>query len=475
MSRHKKEIPMWAQSGHAKPVTRREFLSAGLLPFAASLMVPNWVSLLLPSSAQAQDAGACVDSSGSMIPFVTLNLSGGAAMSANYLPMNAAGAPISSYSKMGLGNNQVPIEREFGNVPFAGAVNGVLLSKMLIGIRAAASAATLANTAFVAIPCDSANDTAGNKFDVSGAVTKAGLIGTQMPTLGRVNNRTGISQAAAIVSPPAPLVVDNYNALLSSVGYGATIGANLNASQKLSLTKLVSNLNSSQTRKLASLTGGAPVKQLMDCAGIKNVDVVKLGADVVDPRKNSGVSQVWNINNNTNVGSRDLIFGSMVYNTLLGQAGASNLELGGYDYHGGTRANTDAKDQDAGTVIGRVLETARVLQKPVFVYVISDGSVFSADSETRDGMWVGDRGSNGIAYMIYYNPSGRPATSGFQIGSFTNNQAADTTFITGSNPELAAAAVFANWCKANRRTDLFERVAGRLLDSSQLNSVIKVA
>jgi hypothetical protein len=475
MSKNKKEVPMWVKTGHAKPVSRRDFLSAGLLPFAASLMVPNWVSLLLPDTANAQDASTCVNMNGTMIPLVTLNLSGGAAMSANYLPMNAANQPIATYSKMGLGNNQVPIEREFGNVPFAGNVNGVLLSKMLIGIRSAASAAALANTAFVAIPCDSQNDTGGNKFDISGAVTMAGLVGSQMPNLGRNNTRTGINQAAGIISPPAPLIVSSYTSLLSSVGYGASVGANLNQNQRESLTKLVSGLSSSQTRKLASLKGGEPVKHLLDCAGIKNVDVVKLGASVIDPRKNTAMATTWNINANTGAGSRDLIFGSMVYNSLLGQAGSANLELGGYDYHGSARAATDAKDQDAGVVMGRVLESAHVLQKPVFLYVISDGSVFSTDTEARDAMWQGDRGSNGVAFMMYYNPAGRPATTGFQIGSFTDNQAADTSFVTGGNPELAAAAVFANWCKANRRMDLFEKIAGRLLDTSQVSRVVKVA
>lgn len=477
MSKHsKKEIPMWAKTGHAKPVTRRDFLSAGIIPFAASIAVPNWVSLILGSPANAQTAVTCdAANSTALIPFVTVNLSGGAAMSSNFLPMNAAGQPIASYSKMGLGNNQVPIEREFGNVPFAGLNNGALLSKFLEGVRSSATAAALANTAFVGIPCDSANDTSSNKFDISGAVTKAGLIGSQLPNLGRSNSRTGINQAAGIVAPPAPLVVNSYSALLTSIGYSATLNTALNTAQKNSLAKLVSNLNSSQTAKLNAVQGAEGVKKVLDCAGIKNVDVVQKGAGVVDPRQNAGVATVWNINANTAAGSRDLIFGAMVYNSLLGQAGAAGLELGGYDYHDGTRTNGDAKDRDAGVVIGRILETAKVLGKPVFVYVVSDGSVYSDESDDRQAGWQGDRGSNGVSYMLYYSPAGRPATSGFQIGAFNDNQAADTTFITGGNPELVAAAVFANWCQANKRMDLFDRVANRLFNATQLAQVVKVA
>jgi hypothetical protein len=472
--KNKKELPLWAQTGHAKPVTRRDFLSAGIIPFAASMVVPNWMSLVLGSHANAQDAMSCPIPE-SLIPFVTINLSGGAAMASNFLPMNAARTPISSYSKLGLGDNQVPIEREFGNVPFAGLNNGVLISKFLQGIRAQANAATLANTAFIAVPCDSQNDTNSNKFDISGAVTKAGLVGTNLPNLGRVNTRTGINQAAALIAPPSPLVVNSYTSLLTSIGYSASLGTALNATQKNSLAKLMSNMNTAQTRKLATIQGADGVKKVLDCAGIKNVDVVAKGSAIVDPRQNAAYSQVWGIAANTAANNRELIFGSMIYNTLVGQAGSSNLEIGGYDYHNNTRTTGDAKDLEAGTVVGRILQSASVMQRPVFIYIVSDGSVFSADSADRAAVWQGDRGSNGVSYVLYYNPAGRPATSDYQIGQFNNNQAADTTFITGGSPELAAAAVFANWCAANKRNDLFDRVAGRIFDANQLAKVIKIA
>jgi hypothetical protein len=217
------------------------------------------------------------------------------------------------------------------------------------------------------------------------------------------------------------------------------------------------------------------VKTVLDCAGIKNIDIVAKGSAIVDPRQNGGYSTVWGINANTNANNQDLIFGSMIYNTLVGQAGVSNLELGGYDYHDNSRTTGDGKDQEAGVVVGRILQSASVLQRPVFIYIVSDGSVFSADSADRAAGWQGDRGSNGVSYVLYYDPKGRPATSDYQIGQFNNNQAADPTFLTGSNPETAAAAVFANWCQANKRMDLFDKIANRMFDSSQLAKVLKVA
>lgn len=477
MAKDKKEIPLWAKTGHKKPITRRDFLGAGLIPFAAQMMFPNWLSMILANPAHAQDALACASGDpNSLIPFITVNLSGGAAMSSNFLPMNAKGEPIASYNKMGLGNNQVPIEREFGNVPFAGMENGQLLSKFLEGLRAGASRAALDKTAFVGIPCDNQSDTSGNKFDLSGAVTKAGLVGSPFPILGMLDTRNGLNQASALVVPPVPLIVRNFTFLLTSIGYSSSLGSSLNQAQKETLAKFVSNLNTSQSRKLASVQGGESIKKVLDCAGIKNVDIVRQGSGAVDPRSNPQVQSLWGINANSQINNESLIISSMVYNTLLGQAGTSNVDLGGYDYHDNTRTTANRKDRDAGVTVGRIIETAKILGRPVFIYMTSDGSVFSPESDSRQAPFPGDRSSNGMAYFLYFNPAGRPETSGFQMGAFTNAQAADTSYITGGNPEMVAAAVFANWCKANKRMDLFERVAGRPFSQAQLDSlVLKVA
>lgn len=465
----KNEVPLWAQTGHAKPVTRRDFLAAGIIPFAATMVAPNWLGLLLPESAQAADMACPTGSGGSMIPFVTLNLSGGAAMGANFVPMDSGGNVLPTYDVMGLGKAPV-IEREFGNAPFAG--NGV--SKFLQGLRAAAPTA-VAKTAFVAIPVQSRDDSATNKFGATGMVAKAGLVGSLLPGLGtRANSVTGISQAAAVLAPPSPLTVNSFNNLTGSLGYAAAIGTALNANEKIALAKMISNLSASQSRKLASIQTESDLKTVVDCAGIKNADLLKQGTGAVDPRQDSAfggkLGNIWNFNNN-----QDLIFGSVAYNALKGTAGTVSLELGGYDYHNNTRTSGDAADLKAGTAVGQILESAAAMGKPVFIYVCSDGAVSSAKSDNPGAPWASDRGTAGVAYMLYYNPAGRPATSSFQVGSFTKGQVADDTFVTGGSPEAAAAAVFANYLAANKKTNLFDGVAGRTIDANTLPSVIKFA
>ncbi len=165
----------------------------------------------------------------------------------------------------------------------------------------------------------------------------------------------------------------------------------------------------------------------------------------------------------------------MAYNALKSNCGSVALELGGYDYHDNTRTTGDARDLEAGRNVGRILETANALGKPVFMYVTSDGAVSSQKSSNQGSPWNSDRGTGGVSYMLYFNPNGRPQTSGFQIGSFTQGQVADDSFVTGNSPEAAAAAVFANYLAVNKRLDLYGGIVGRALDVSLLNQVIKFA
>jgi len=451
-------------------------LGAGLIPFAASMMMPNWLSLVLPSSAAA--ASGCVVPSGDMIPFVTLNLAGGAGLVGNYIVQDKGMQMLPSYNLMGLGNVP-PVAMEFGNVPFAGVSNGQLVSQFLQGLRETAPT-SLAKTAFVAVCVRSRDDSAENKFSADGMLAKAGLMGSILPNLGRrANTASGIGQVPAVLNPPSPLVISSFTSLTNSLGYAGALGNTMNASQKQSLARLVSRLSESQSRKLASVSRGDEIKSIVDCAGIKNQDLVQQGANAVDPRQDAqfstSLSGVWGINAGTNANNRELIFGSMVYNALKSQSGSVALEIGGFDYHDNTRTTGNTRDLDAGRTAGRILESAQAMNRPVCLYITSDGATSSAKSDSVTAPWTSDRGTAGLSFFMYFNPAGRPQTSGFQIGNFTSGQVADETSPVGSSPEAAAAAVFANYLAINKRLDLFNGIAGRVLDANALNAVLKFA
>ncbi len=286
--------------------------------------MPSWMKIL-GSSETALAASCSTGAAGSsFVPFVTLNLAGGAAMASNYVPMDAAGNPLSSYSKMGLGDGQVPLEKEFGNVPFAGMMNGALLSKMLEGLRSAATATTLSRTAFVSFCVRSRDDTAENKFDISGLIAKAGLVGSRLPNMGVSSTSTGINQmASGSILPPTPLIVRNFRDITTSLGYSAALGSQLSTDQKNKLAKLIGSLNASQARGLAS---SDKARDLVECAGLSAQSVVEQGAAGVDPAGNAAVARLWGISANNNTNSENYIFSSLIYNSLMGQAGAVSLQ-----------------------------------------------------------------------------------------------------------------------------------------------------
>ncbi len=463
-------------SHNKRPMTRRDLLSAGVYSFAASMTLPTLAGMMAPRTAFAQAANCPSASSGSsMIPFVTLNLSGGAGLAANYVPTDAGGNLLPTYNKLGMGNSSLNIETEFGNVPFAGDDGtGVLISKLLTELRNNSTPATLANTAFVAIPVRSRDDSSMNPFDASGMVAKAGLVGSDLPNLGRRASDTGTRQMYAKIKPPTPLIVGNYYDIASALALGATGPlSNLNDEKKVSLVKLVNNLSDSQVQKVNADAGGRMLANLVRCSTGKNVELSQKPQPTVDVRQDASLASVWGVDGGTNSRDESVVFGSMVNAGLLGYAGTVNLERGGYDYHNGTRTTGDDRDGRAGAVIGRILESAAALNKKVFIYVTSDGAVVSPESDDRAAPWRSDRGSAGMAYILAYDPSGRPQTSGHQIGQFTAAQAADDKFVTGNNPELAASAAVANYLKFNNRMDLIEPVLGSTFTSAQLAQILK--
>ncbi len=470
----KKEMPMWAKLGHAKPTTRREFLGYGMIPFAASTLFPAALQMLFSPEAQAAE---CAVPSNTLSSFITVNLAGGASMSSNFLARDANGALLTSYTKMGLGNNAganaLVVDTEFGVASFPTA-NGAAISQLVAGIRANADVATLANTAFISVCVQSQDDTSANKFDASGLVYKAGLVGGLVPNLGSRQSNTGIGQLSSLITPPPPLIVRSFTDIQNSIGYTRSIQTSLSVAQRQKLANLVGNLSTSQARKLAAVNNMAGVQDLVACAGIKNVELIAGAA--IDPVANAAVATRWGINAGTAANNEARVFASMVYNGLLGQAGSINLERGGYDYHDGTRTNGDTKDREAGQLIGRILDTARILGKKVMIYVTSDGSVVSNEAAAPGAPWTSDRGGAGMALLFMYSPTGRPATSGFQIGNYTTGQVANEKTAVGNSPELASQAVFGNWCKFSGNMAAYTKVIpNAALSGTILDGVIKVA
>jgi hypothetical protein len=482
----KKEMPMWAKTGHQKPVTRREFLAAGLIPFAASVMLPSTLSLLAaPAEAWAEGVACPL---GSVLPaLVTINCYGGGAMGSNYIPRDKNMALLSKYDKMGFPTplNEGDMVTQFGINRFHKDCG------FIAGLNATGGAINeaLAKSSFVGMCVQSADDTMANKFDISGLAYRAGLVGSIVPNLGTVGvgTGTGIRQTPSTLAPPPPLIVGSFNDLANATGYTRALKDKLGNTEqgnklRQSLSKLVSNLSTSQTRRLASMNNAAQFKTLVDCATNKNISLIAAGASVMDPLGDAAygasLGAIFGVNSGTSLSNVNRVNLSMVYGALLGYTGSVNIELGGFDYHDGTRSTGDALDAKLGRLVGCILLSAHTMNKPVFIYVTSDGAVGSTPGQTA---WVADRGNAGLSYLIMYDPAGRRETGNAQVGHFNdgNGQAAEEGTPVGADPERAGQAAFANYCRFAAR-DKWETmyrssvVRGSGLDDNQLASILRV-
>lgn len=456
---------------HAKPVTRRELLASGLISFSSSLVLPSFLTILARSGhAQAEELICKTVGGLDWAPFISLKLSGGAAMGANFLPLDKGEQLLPSYSKMGMGKGStLPVSYEFANkAPFYAA------SQMLAGMRTAAAATTLQKANFCGVCVRSQDDNSQNKFDITGLVINAGASGAIMNNLGRTGSVTGVNNGYAFVPPPAPLIVGSYDDIIGSLGVSGSLAA-LNTTQKSNLFKTVQNLSNAQVEQVKNMTGGTTLARLLGCANQDNTNLIaNTSALNIDPLGNQAFATNWGITNNSSRSSQEFAFASMVWNVINKNASTANLEMGGFDYHNNTRTSGDDRDNDAGTVIGQILQSFAIMNTKGFLVVTSDGSVTSPDSDIPGGVWTSDRGTAGVAFLICYDPAGAHKVVNSQLGNFTTGQAVDDTFITGGSAELAAGAFFANYLAWQGRINLLENFLPRVFSLTDLDKIIKI-
>jgi hypothetical protein len=454
---------------HGKPVTRRDFLAAGLIQFSATMAIPTVAGMLLHGrKAYGQDLLCSSGAVSDLCPFITVNLSGGAALSANFVPHDKGKQLLSSYSKMGMGSGaNLTLIRDFANqAPFFAG------SGFYQGLSQSSTTFVRMMSAFVGVCYRSQDDSSTNKQDLSGLVLKAGAKGTMLPNLGiNSQNGTGTKNMHAYIKPSAPLYVRRVEDIRGALQLGGVLSA-LDPSQQTKMLQAANSMSASQQTKYMQMTAGEMLAQLFGCANQDNTKLISNGGSAnIDPMANAAFAAIWGITANTATNNRDYIFGSMVYNALLGNSSTVNLEMGGYDYHNNTRTTGDAADVNAGTVVGRILSSAALLGKKCFIVVMSDGSVTSPESDTAGAPWSSDRGSAGCAYMLAYNPLLAPTAKSFQLGHYTSGQAADDTFLIGGSPEMAAGAIFANYMSFNGKSALIENILPRVFSSTDIDLV----
>jgi hypothetical protein len=427
---------------HRRPVTRRDFIAQGFLAGGATVLGGSVFSLFAdPRAAYADLAhdllpltlGCGISNGAGKIPFICFDLAGGGNMAGSNVLVGTQGQldvlSTAGYSKLGLPGTMLPGVAETTALPGSNGDHtntqlGLAFhadSAYLRGMQSRMSATTMAGVNGAVIPARSENDTSNNPHNPLYGIQKAGADGSILTLCGSQTSVSGGNSMAPLmmIDPKyQPTKVNQPSDVVGLVDTGQLVGL-LSASDATAVLESIYRINNVTT---GLVTGDQVVKDLVNCGYLKAADVAdRFGNVILDPGKDplivgsAGIfsDAEWNGGGTDQQEFRKTA--SVMKLVIEGFAGAGCITLGGYDYHGGMRREGEAKDERAGKCMGAVLEYAARKNKPVMMYVFSDGSLSSNGTIDNDpqfgrgkGEWTSDNQDVASPFFLVYNPGHRP-------------------------------------------------------------------
>jgi hypothetical protein len=444
---------------HAKPVSRRDFLSAGLITGSATVIMPTVASMLALRGARADVVAdltgigsvACGISAGAgKIPFICFDLSGGANIAGSNVLIGKTGGQLdflttAGYSKLGIPGNMTPNLPTFIDTTYGLAFHSD--SAFLRGMKARATTAAV-GTNGVVIAARSENDTANNPHNPMYGIARTGARGELLTLIGSQSSDSGGNSMAplAMVNPQIrPTKVDRASDVTGLVDTGELGTLFPNPADAVSVMESMAVLSNAKHSKVdTKLANDANLKQFNKCGYIKSAYLAeKFGSTPLDPGQDTKiVAPAGGIFTDAEYAA-DAEFrktAAVMKMVIDGNAGAGTIQMGGFDYHTGDRSTGEQRDFRAGQCMGACLEYAARTGKPLMLYVFSDGSLSSngmIDNSTNGrgkGVWTGDNQATASSFFLVYNPGGRPALRNpammNQIGAYSG----DGSVVTSSHP-----------------------------------------
>ncbi|MDH3806433.1 MAG: general secretion pathway protein GspF, partial [Gammaproteobacteria bacterium] len=283
------------------------------------------------------------------------------------------------------------------------------------------------------IPARSDNDTGNNPHNPMNGIARAGTggigaDGSILTLTGSENTPSGGNSTLpqALMDPSlTPTKVDRPGDVVNLVDTGDLVGI----LSKDDATAVMESIYRLTDRKMdqvnTQVTQDAVIKELVRCGYLKSADIAdRFGGVPIDPSQDPMIVGPAGIFSAAefNAGDRDARefqkTAAIMKLVINGYAGAGTIEMGGYDYHGGARAEGEVKDERAGRCMGACLEYAARQGVPLMMYVFSDGSLSSngtidnSQAGRGKGEWSSDNSSTAGAFFLVYNPGRRPTIIG---------------------------------------------------------------
>lgn len=431
---------------HPRPITRRQLISQGFRAGTATVVGAGVFSLFanprkafaaLSPDLEALKAQCGIATQGAgKIPFICFDLAGGANTAGSNVLVGGAGGQLdflstAGYNAMGLPGDMIP--------PVVSGVTGQdhidqtlglafhTDSAFLRGMMGSMAAGTAAGINGAVIPARSENDTGNNPHNPMYGIARAGADGSLLGLIGSRNSDSGGNSLAPIMMVNAedrPTKVDRPSDVTGLVDTGALVGLldQADAVKVMESIERISEMKLQRVDTRLTVTQDDVLKDLVQCGYVKSADIADRFGDPtsLNPSIDPQIVGPGGIFTQAEYDS-DAEFrktAAVMKLVINGYAGAGTITMGGYDYHGGRRAEGEVKDFRAGRCMGACLEYAARVGVPLMMYVFSDGSVSSngtidnsADGRGK-GEWTSDNQATAATFFLVYNPGGRPTLLG---------------------------------------------------------------
>ena len=383
--------------------------------------------------------GATTAGGAGKIPFIAFDLAGGSNQAGSNVLVGQQGGQLdflstAGYERQGLPGDMIPpvVNPDTQTNDFIDQTLGLAFhsdSAFLRGMMTKVSAGTAANINGAVIPARSENDTGNNPHNPMYGIARTGADGEILTLVGSENSDSGgnsMAPAELIDLTIRPTKVDRPTDVTGLVDVGDLTSvltkddavAVLESIYRISDQKIIANssdLNVPITSEdiLADLVrcGYLSSAQLTERFGTPADIDPALNVDIVGP---AGIFSAAEFTAGDRSAREFQKTASVMQMVINGFAGAGTIEMGGYDYHGGRRAEGEVKDFRAGQCMGACLEYAAIRGVPLMLYVMSDGSLSSngAIDNSADGRgkgeWTSDNQQTAATFFLVYNPAGRP-------------------------------------------------------------------
>ena len=445
---------------HPRPVTRRQFVSQGFMTGAAYTTGAGVMGLFSnPRDAMAlsPDLDAMVNAcqvggaGANKIPFICFDLAGGANIAGSNVLVGKEGGQTdflstAGYGKMGLPGDMIPglVDPDL-QLPYESFDLGLgfhrdsAFRRGILGSLKGSGSEQFINGAV--IPARSDNDTGNNPHNPMYGIARAGLggIGADGEILTLAGSENTDSGGNSMLPQPLydpelrPTKVDRPADVVNLIDTGDLVGI-LSKDDATAVMESIYRLTDKKLDQVQTgITRDSVVKEMVRCGYLKSADIAERFGDlIIDPSKDplivdqpgapgTGIftEDEFDLNGSDGRNAREFQKTASIMKLVInGFAGAGTVEMGGYDYHGGARAEGEVKDERAGRCMGACLEYAARIGVPLMMYVFSDGSLSSngaidtSEAGRGKGEWSSDNSSTAGSFFLVYNPGRRPTIIG---------------------------------------------------------------